>query len=130
MADRHLRYLKTAKDVSLKSREMRRQFGCVLVLKNKILAVGHNKRSHPKIPTITSQNGEVKYYALHAECNALLRCDFSVRGAVVYIHGQNVSTGNLCYSGPCELCQQILKERGIEEAVFPLKQGGYKVQKI
>jgi deoxycytidylate deaminase len=102
---------------------MKRQFGVVIVDGNKILAVGRNRKSHPKIPTITSQNGERRYFGLHAECDALLKCDFSVRRAVVYIWGQNVSTGNLCYSGPCDLCQRLLKDRGIKQAIFPTKDG-------
>jgi|SRR5665213_212240 deoxycytidylate deaminase len=128
MNGRHNRFLKVAHEMALKSTLMKRQFGVVLVDGNKIIATGRNRKSHPKIPTITSQNGERKYFGLHAECDALLKCDFSVRGAKVYIWGQNVSTGNPCYSGPCDLCQRLLKERGVKQAIFPSKDGsGYDV---
>lgn len=120
---RHHRFLKVAREMALKSTEMKRQFGVVVVDGNKVVATGRNRKSHPKIPTITSQNGERKYFGLHAECDALLKCDFSVRHAVVYIYGQNVSTGNLCFSGPCDLCQRLLKDRGIKTAFFATKDG-------
>ena len=125
--NRHLRFLKLAKEMALKSTEMKRQFGVAIVDGNKVVATGRNRKSHPKIPTITSQNGERRYFGLHAEIDALLKCDFSVRNTVVYIWGQNVSTGNLCASNPCDLCQRILKQRGIKQAVFPLKKGGFNV---
>lgn len=117
----HNRFLKVAREMALKSKEMKRQFGAVVVDGNKILATGRNRKSHPKMPKITSQNGERRYFGLHAEIDALLKCDFSVRGATVYVWGQNVSTGNLCFSGPCDLCQRLLKERGIKLAIFPHK---------
>ena len=123
MNDRHDRFLKVAREMSLKSTEMKRQFGVVIVDGNKVIATGRNRKSHPKIPTITSQNGERKYFGLHAEIDALLKCDFSVRRASVYIWGQNVSTGSLCFSGPCDLCQRLLKERGIKYAIYPTKIG-------
>ena len=123
MNDRHDRFLKVAREMALKSTEMKRQFGVVIVDGNKVLATGRNRKSHPKIPTITSQNGERKYFGLHAEIDALLKCDFSVRRASVYIWGQNVSTGSLCFSGPCDLCQRLLKERGIKYAIYPTKIG-------
>ncbi len=123
----HIRFLKVAREMALKSTEMKRQFGVVIVDGNKVIATGRNRKSHPKMPKITSQNGERRYFGLHAECDALLKCDFSVRSASVYIWGQNVSTGNLCASNPCDLCQTLLKERGIKQAVFPLKLGGFEV---
>jgi deoxycytidylate deaminase len=124
MNNRRFRFLKVAKEMALKSTEMKRQFGVAIVDGNKVIATGRNRKSHPKIPTITSQNGERRYFGLHAEIDALLKCDFSVRNMVIYIWGQNVSTGNLCYSGPCDLCTTLLRERGIKEAIFPMKYGG------
>ena len=122
MNERHLRLLKAAKDVALKSKGMRRQFGCVLVDGKRILASGYNKLSHPKVPNITTQNGERKFWGLHAEVSALLKCTFDIRGMSIYIWGQNATTGNLVFSGPCDLCQQVLKERGIKQAIFQSKE--------
>ena len=122
MKNRYARFLKAAKEVSLKSQGMRRQFGCVLADGKRVLAVGHNKRSHPGIPTITNQNGERRFWGLHAEVNALLKCDFDVRGSSIYIGGQNRTTGNLVLSGPCDLCQRVLVERGVKEAVYQSKE--------
>lgn len=119
--NKHIRFLKLAQEVSLKSTGMRRQFGAVIVNGKKILSFGHNKLSHTQIPNITSQNGERKYWGLHAEVNALLKCDFDVKGATVYIWGQNKNTGNLVVSAPCDLCEKILKERGITKAIWQSK---------
>jgi deoxycytidylate deaminase len=120
--NRHLRFLKAAKEISLKSQGMRRQFGCVLVDGKKVLAVGYNKKSHPGVPTITSQNGERRFWGLHAEVGALLKCDFNIKGSSVYIWGQNRTTGNLVHSGPCDLCQRVLVERGVKEAIYQSKE--------
>lgn len=122
MKNRHIRFLKAAKEISLKSQGMRRQFGCVLADGKRILAVGHNKRSHPGIPSITNQNGERRFWGLHAEVNALLKCAFDVRGATVYIWGQNRNTTNLVHSAPCDLCQRVLIERGVKEAIYQSKE--------
>lgn len=133
MADKHLRFLKVAKEMSLKTTTMRRQFGVAVVSKNKIIATGRNRKSHPKIPTHATaynQDGEMFYFGLHAEIDALLKCDFSVKGCSVYIHGQNVGTGSVVYSGPCKLCQQILKERGIKKAYFSSKEGSYSLMEL
>ena len=129
MADRHYRFLKVAHAMALKSTEMKRQFGVVFVDGGKIIATGRNRKSHPKIPLITSQNGERRYFGLHAECDALLKCNFSVKRASIYIWGQNVNTGNLVFSGPCDLCQSILKERGVKQAIYPTKDG-YEIQEL
>jgi len=121
---RHERFIKLAQSEAFKSRGMRRQFGAVLVDGHQIIALGYNKLSHPKIPTITSQNGERRFWGLHAEVSALLKCDFNVRGSSIYIWGQNTGTHSLVYSGPCDLCQIILKERGIKRAYYQSKKGG------
>lgn len=123
MNNRHLRFLKLAREMALKSTEMKRQFGVAIVDGNKVITTGRNRRSHPKIPLITSQDGTRRYFGLHAEIDALLKCDFSIRRSSVYIWGQNVSTGSLCFSGPCDLCQIILKDRGIKQAIYPTKDG-------
>lgn len=127
MNKRCYRFLKVARDMALKSTDMKRQFGAVIVSRNRIIMTGRNRKSHPRIPNITSQNGERRYFGLHAEIDALLKCDFSVKNMTIYIWGQNVNTGNLCTSNPCDLCQNILKERGIKEAIFPMKNGGLNV---
>jgi dCMP deaminase len=132
--DRHFRFLKVANEMASKTKDMRRGFGCVLVNKNKIVSMGRNYKSHTKVPTDVvahNQLGEkISYFGLHAEISALLKCEFSVKGMTAYIWGRNVKTGSLVNSEPCPLCKKVLKERGIEEAIFPLKQGGYGVKKI
>ena len=126
MSDKHIRFLSLAKELASKTTNMRRGFGCVLVDKNKILVGARNYKSHPKTPTnVTAYNqfGELRYFGLHAEIAVLLKCDFPVRGMNVYVHGQNVRTGNLVNSSPCLLCEKVLKERGIKQAIYSTKEG-------
>jgi deoxycytidylate deaminase len=130
MTDKHLKFLRFAKKISLKTCDMKRQFGCVIVDRNRIVAFGRNRKSHPKTPTIVSQLTEKKYYGLHAEVHALLKCDFSVQGMTVYVHGQNVKTGNNVYSKPCELCNTILKKRKIESVIFSTPNGYEVIQYV
>lgn len=124
--NRDSRFLKVAQELALKTQDMRRGFGCLIVSKGKIIASGRNRKSHPKVPTDVkafNQDGEMRYFGLHCEVAALLKCDFNVRGMIVYIHGQNVRTGSTVFSGPCLLCQQVLKERGIKKAIFSTSEG-------
>lgn len=121
--DRHLRFLSLAKREALKNQEQRRQFGAVIVDGNKVVAIGRNRRSHPGIPDYQCQNTERKYFGLHGEVSALLRCDFSVRGMTIYVHGQNRKSGKNVYSKPCELCAMALRKRGIAKAVFSTYDG-------
>lgn len=124
--DKNFRFLKVAKEMASKSEGMRRGFGAAIVDKNKIIAVGKNRKSHPRIPTNVvayNEKGKMSYFALHAEIAALLRCDFSTKGMTIYIHGQNRKTKNLVNSEPCLLCRQVLKERGIKEAIYSIPEG-------
>lgn len=122
-SDKHLKFLNIAREVAEKTREMKRQFGCLIVDKDMIVAMGRNRVSHPKIPKIVSQLTNKTYYGLHCEIASLLKCDFSVKGMTAYVHGQNIKTGKVVYSKPCELCEHILRKRGIKSAIFRTPQG-------
>ena len=124
--DRHYTFLKIAHHIAEKTVELPRQFGAIIVMSNKVVAWGRNKRSHPQIPTIVSQITEKRYYGLHAEIGALLKCDMSIKGATVYVYGQNLCSGNVVYSKPCELCEWSLRQRGVAQAVF-ITATGYEV---
>lgn len=124
--ERDIRFLEMAKKLSYKSTEMKRAFGAIIVNNNKIVSLGKNRKSHPKIPKIRSERTGKIYYGLHAEIAALLKCDFPVRGMSVYVHGRNMRSNTPVYSKPCELCERILKERGIKKFVFST-QNGYEV---
>lgn len=115
------RFLKVAKKLAAKTTDMRRGFGCVIVDGNRIVAEGRNRRSHPGIPDL--QLNDMKYWGLHAETEALIKADVSVRGMTIYIHGQNVSSGGAVNSWPCPLCEKVLKERGIKKVIYTTKTG-------
>ena len=44
MNNRHLRFLKLAREMALKSTEMKRQFGVAIVDGNKVITTGRNRR--------------------------------------------------------------------------------------
>ena len=117
----HNRFLKVARQLAAKTTDMRRGFGCVIVDGNKIISTGRNRRSHPGTPDL--QLNGMKYWGLHAETEALIKADISVRGLTIYIHGQNVGTGSAVNSWPCPLCEKVLKEKGIKKVVFTTKTG-------
>lgn len=117
----HTRFLKAAKKLASKTLDMRRGFGCVIVDGNKIISEGRNRRSHPGTPDL--QLNGMKYWGLHAETEALLKAEVSVRGLTVYIHGQNVCSGGPVNSWPCPLCEKVLREKGIKKVIFTTKDG-------
>jgi len=123
MSSRHLQFLKIAKKLALKTTECKRQFGAVIVRRNRVVAMGRNRKSHPKVPRAFGQLNEHRYYGLHAEIGALLKCNFDIRGCIIYVYGQNIRSGKPVYAKPCELCTPFIKERGIKSAVFVTKQG-------
>ncbi len=107
-------YFKVAKKAALKTKDMRRQFGAVIVKNRRIIAIGHNRKSHPAIPnTVVCGKG---YKSLHAEIDALLRCDEDVSGATIYVYGQNNRSGNVVNCQPCKICRVHLIRHGIFKA--------------
>jgi len=117
----HPRFLKVAKQLASKTKDMRRGFGCVITDGNKIVSMGRNRRSHPGIPDL--QLNGMRYWGLHAETEALIKAEGSVRGMTIYIHGQNVCSGSSVNSWPCPLCEKVLKEKGIKRVIFTTKDG-------
>lgn len=107
-----------AKKLSIKNQDMRRQFGAIVADGSKMLSSGRNRSSHSKIPKIVSEKTGKRYYGLHAELDALLKCSYNMRNATVYVYGQNRRSGKSIYSKPCELCEIFLKRVGIKTVVF------------
>ena len=129
MNDRHQRFLRIAQRAALKTVDMKRQFSTVIVDKNRTIVVARNMRSHTMTPNVVCPQTGKRYYGLHAEVHALLKCDFSVEGMTAYVHGQNVKTGKKVYSKPCTLCESFLRKRKIKTVVFST-QTGYEVWEL
>lgn len=130
MCDNNLRFLDLAKREALRSREMKRQFGALIADGNRIISIARNLPSHPKIPfNLTGNKTGKKYYGLHAEVNAILKFDGPFKGLSIYVHGQNVRSGKVVLSKPCEICEMIIRDKGFKEMIFRT-QAGYQVIKL
>lgn len=118
-----MRFLKVAKRQAEKTTNMRRQVGAVIVDGSCVIAKGHNRNSHTKIPKVKSRKTGKIYYGLHAEISALLQCNFKVKNAIIYVYGQNRRSGKSIYSKPCELCEYFLKKHGVKGAIYSTHTG-------
>lgn len=116
--------------VSLRSTCLRRQYGCVIVKNDEIIATGYNGsprgeanccdvglcwREAHDIP-----HGEQyeKCQAVHAEQNAILSAPREkLIGSTLYLFGRE---GNkVITSAPCDICDKFIKNAGIKEVVTP-----------
>lgn len=105
-------FMGMAKHVSLKSKDPSSQVGCVVVdPENQPLSWGYNgfARGVPDLPELLN-NREVKLrLTLHAELNAVLFSDKSLRGATVYVYPMS----------PCSQCAAVLVQKGVARVVAP-----------
>jgi deoxycytidylate deaminase len=125
----HENYLKRAMKQAVRTQDMKRQFGAVIVDRKKVIAEARNMRSHPKIPNVIHPVTLKRYWGLHAEIAAMLRCPFNISGTTMYVWGQNIRSSKTVFSKPCELCYDFIKKRGIKTVVFTTYTG-YEVMEI
>lgn len=103
----------------------RRQVGCVIVKRNRIISTGYNgapsgepgcatagacprgKFTHAQVPRDTDYN-HVPCIAVHAEANALIYAREDLRGATAYVTDT-----------PCPQCAGQLRGAGISRIVTP-----------
>ena len=130
-------FLNIAKAVCMRSTCLRRNYGAVIVDSSKaIVSTGYNgspvgdinccdygkcKREELHVP-----KGE-RYElckAIHAEQNAIINCTKQrMIGSTIYIYGKNFD-GTLASGCPCLLCERMIKNGGIAEAVYLLPKDG------
>jgi deoxycytidylate deaminase len=118
-----LKFFNLAKKLSYKSDHTRCKLGCVIVKKDKILAIGFNKmRTHPKSPHL--------FKTIHAEFAAILSSNnlADLRNGDLYIFRQT-QDGLLANSFPCIYCQDVIKEVGIRN-VFYTDKNRYETREI
>lgn len=131
-----LRNLEKAKKVSKFSNFPRQKVGCVLMLKNKILAIGYNStKTYPiqkkynqfrKFSRIdkTTHNGFI-----HAEMMCLQKTKYlkiNWEDVVLYVARIKVD-GSQGLAKPCPACIKAIKERGVGTIYYTLEETGFDI---
>lgn len=135
-------YLKIAKAVSSRSTCLKRQYGCVIVNHDEIIATGYNGSPRGErnccdigfCKRMNEPNNSGKYdecHSVHAEQNALISAARKdMIGATLYLYGQEyVKEGITASSGyrtfqfleieanPCPICRRMIQNAGIKKII-------------
>ena len=129
-------YINIAQSVSARSTCLKRQYGCVIVKDDEIIATGYNgaARGEPnccdiyeKCPRLNAEHNSGNYgdcAAVHAEQNAMLSASRSrMIGATLYLSGKEYKEGNgfveMAECTPCPICERMIRNAGISRIVGP-----------
>ena len=132
-------YLNIAKAVSARSTCLRRNYGCVIVKNDEIIATGYNgaARGEPNCCNVYKEcprshmahnTGDYSDCpAVHAEQNAMLSAPREkMIGATLYLAGferlPDGKTAEIATCAPCPICSRMIKNSGIGDIVS-LKNG-------
>ena len=141
-------YLKIAKTVSSRSTCLKRQYGCVIVNNDEIIATGYNGSPRGEdnccdrgfCLRMDEPSNSGKYdecHSVHAEQNAMISASRKdMIGATMYLYGQENRKETLTASSgymveqfleieaiPCPICKRMLKNAGIK--YFCNREGKY-----
>ena len=129
-------FLNIALEVSKRSTCLKRQYGCIIVNNNEIIATGYNGSPrgdvnccdvYPICPRVNAPHNSGDYSdcnSVHAEQNAML----SVRrkdmiGSTMYLAGKELSGGGLVKwkeiedPQPCPICLRMIRNCGILKVI-------------
>ena len=88
----------------------RKQVGALIVKDNMIISDGYNGTPSGFDNNCEMENGETKWYVLHAEANAILKCAK---------HGQSSQGADLYLTlSPCKDCSKLIYQSGIKRVVY------------
>lgn len=132
-------YLNIAKAVSARSTCLKRQYGCVIVNNDEIIATGYNGSPRGSVNCcdigycnrLNEPNNSGKYdecHSVHAEQNAIISASRKeMLGASIYLYGEEIQemkiTEASSYSQkmkveieakPCPICERMLRNAGIK----------------
>ena len=103
-------YLRLAKEWAKLSHCNRKQVGAIIVKDATIIADGYNGTPTGFENECEDENGETKWYVLHAEANAILkvaRSSNKANGATLYLT-----------NSPCKDCSKLVLQAGIKRLVY------------
>lgn len=129
-------YIDIAQRVAARSTCLRRQYGCVIVQNDEIIATGYNGAArgednccdlYDTCPRAAKPHNSGDYSdcpAVHAEQNAMLSAPRSeMLGATLYLAGtQTNSDGTkspMTECIPCPICSRMIKNAGIARVIGP-----------
>lgn len=126
-------YLQIASAVSSRSTCLRRQYGCVIVKNNEIIATGYNGNPRGeknccdvgKCNRMNKPHNSGDYsdcYSVHAEQNAMLSAARKdMIGATLYLTGFETTNEGakkpIVLCEPCPICGRMIKNAGIKRVV-------------
>lgn len=103
-------YLKMAFEWAKLSHCKRKQVGALIVKNGMIISDGYNGCPSGFENNCEDENGETKWYVLHAEANAILKVAKSTqncKGATLYLS-----------MSPCKECSKLILQAGISRVVY------------
>lgn len=116
--------------VSMRSTCLRRQYGCVIVKDDEIIATGYNgsprgavnccdiKQCWREAHGIKHGEQYEKCQAVHAEQNAIISAPRDkLIGSTLYLFGREGD--KIIESKPCEICSRLIQNAGIKLVVSP-----------
>lgn len=105
-----LAYIKMAKEWATLSYCTRKQVGALIVKDKMIISDGYNGTPSGFENVCETKTGNTKWYVLHAEANAILKCakhGVSCNGATLYLT-----------HSPCKDCSKLIHQAGIKRVVY------------
>ena len=103
-------YMKMALEWAKLSHCRRKQVGALIVKDNMIISDGYNGTPSGFDNNCEMENGETKWYVLHAEANAILKCAK---------HGQSSQGADLYLTlSPCKDCSKLIYQSGIKRVIY------------
>ena len=103
-------YMKMALEWAKLSHCNRKQVGALIVKDNMIISDGYNGTPSGFENNCELENGETKWYVLHAEANAILKCAK---------HGQSCQDSSLYLTlSPCKDCSKLIHQAGIKRVIY------------
>ncbi|MFD2587290.1 deoxycytidylate deaminase [Croceitalea marina] len=103
-------YLRMAKEWGKLSYCQRKQVGAIIVKDRMIISDGYNGTPTGFENVCEDEEGDTKWYVLHAEANAILKVAASTQsceGATLYIT-----------LSPCRDCSKLIHQSGIKRVVY------------
>ena len=103
-------YMKMALEWAHLSYCQRKQVGALIVKDNMIISDGYNGTPSGFENICELKNGQTKWYVLHAEANAILKCAK---------HGQSCEGADLYLTlSPCKECGKLIHQAGIARVIY------------
>ena len=103
-------YMKMATEWSALSYCQRKKVGALIVKDNMIISDGYNGTPSGFENICETREGETKWYVLHAEANAILKCAK---------HGQSCKGADLYLTlSPCKECSKLIHQAGIKRVIY------------